>query len=197
MSEQTTTELQLREPNSAVTNKSEIGFVGLQPKEMIATATEIANLAGDIITKQKLFVNIGTNKYVKAEGWAIVGSLAGILSRERQVLNDGKGNYCAIVDLINVKTGMVVGSGSSICGMDEPMWAKRPNFARRSMAITRATSKAYKGSYSWIISLAGYSSTPAEEMDHVIYENRRKNAERNKLSDAIPPRAAEETSGND
>lgn len=39
----------------------------------------------------------------------------------------------------------------------------QPN-ARRSMAGTRATSKAARLAFSWIIELAGFKSTPAEEM---------------------------------
>jgi hypothetical protein len=48
--------------------------------------------------------------------------------------------------------------------MDENLWAKRPTYARRSMAITRATGKAFRLGFSWVITLAGYNPTPAEEM---------------------------------
>ena len=36
------------------------------------------------------------------------------------------------------------------------------------MALTRATGKAFRLGFSWIITLAGYEATPAEEMDGVI-----------------------------
>lgn len=50
------------------------------------------------------------------------------------------------------KIGMVVGF--------DPV---QPN-ARRSMALTRATSKAARNSFAWIVELAGFATTPAEEM---------------------------------
>jgi hypothetical protein len=47
-------------------------------------------------------------------------------------------------------------------------WGSRPKYARRSMAVTRATGKAFRISFSWIMSLAGYATTPAEEMDGIV-----------------------------
>ena len=41
---------------------------------------------------------------------------------------------------------------------------KVPAFQLRSMAQTRACSKAFRNSLSWIVMMAGYSPTPAEEM---------------------------------
>jgi hypothetical protein len=55
--------------------------------------------------------------------------------------------------------------------MDEPTWAKRPGYARRSMAVTRATGKAFRLGFSWIMTLAGYEVTPAEEMPQVVEHN--------------------------
>ena len=62
------------------------------------------------------------------------------------------------------------GGASALCGMDEPKWASKPDYARRSMAVTRATGKAYRLGFSWIMELAGYASTPAEEMDFIDAE---------------------------
>lgn len=46
--------------------------------------------------------------------------------------------------------------------------ANRPRFARRSMALTRATGKACRLALSWIMALAGYQSCPAEEMEGAL-----------------------------
>jgi hypothetical protein len=48
--------------------------------------------------------------------------------------------------------------------MDERTWSQRDAYARRSMAITRATGKAFRLGFSWIMTLAGYEPTPWEEM---------------------------------
>ena len=49
---------------------------------------------------------------------------------------------------------------------DEPTWKGRPDYARRSMAATRATSKVCRLAFSWVMVLAGFQPTPAEEIPH-------------------------------
>ena len=74
------------------------------------------------------------------------------------------GSYEAKVDLILIATGKVIGGASALCGMDEKRWVKADRYARRSMAITRATGKAYRLAFAWIVAMAGYEPTNAEEM---------------------------------
>lgn len=136
----------------------------LRPKQMIERATEVANVLRDVIKEQDLSVKIGPSEHVKADGWALLGSLMQILPKESRVIEHEDGSYEAFVDLVNMKTGMVVGGGSALCGMDEARWKKADRYARRSMAITRATGKAYRLCFAWVMALAGYSPTPAEEM---------------------------------
>lgn len=135
-----------------------------QPAAMVANATEIANVLSNVIKQQKLSVNIQGNEYVKNEGWNCLGSLLGILPREREVRQLEDGSFEAYVELISHKTGAIVGCGSALCSVTEPRWKSAPLYARRSMAITRATGKAYRLGLSWIVTLAGYQPTPAEEM---------------------------------
>lgn len=95
--------------------------------------------------------------------------MLGVLPREVGVTACEDGSYEAIVELIRTGDGAVIGRASAICGTpDEPTWATRPAYARRSMAITRATGKAYRLGFSWIMALAGYEPTPAEEMTDVV-----------------------------
>lgn len=136
----------------------------LPPQQKIAMASEIATALKDIIVRQRLWVRIGPAEHVKAEGWATLGSLLGIVPRERSVIEHADGTFEAYVELYAMATDRVVGGASAICGADETRWGKADRFARRSMAITRATGKAYRLGFSWIVSLAGYSPTPAEEM---------------------------------
>jgi hypothetical protein len=147
-----------------------VSLLDYRPKAMVEAATEIANVLKDVIDKQQLFKELNGNKHVKAEGWATLGTMLSILPKERHVTRHEDGSYEAYVDLVNSKTGLVVGGGSGYVGMDEHNWAKKPSYARRSMAITRGTSKAYKTCFSWIIALAGYNSTPAEEMEGIVVE---------------------------
>lgn len=69
---------------------------------------------------------------------------------------------------VEVRTpdGTVVGSAEAMCSRTEKTWCERDDFALRSMAETRAESRAYRKAIGWIINMAGYSATPAEEMGH-------------------------------
>jgi len=156
------------------------------PMALIRQASNIATELAKIIDSRQLFTNIGGKKYVRVEGWSTLGAMLGVLPCEDNVTVYEDGTYEATVSLIRVNDGAVIGRGSAICGMDEKTWASRPNYARRSMAITRATGKAYRLGFSWIMTLAGYEATPAEEMDGVVVERPR----------ATPRSKAKATNGN-
>ena len=142
------------------------------PEAEIANATKIATVLNDIIDSKKLFSYISGKKHVAVEGWTTLAALRGCTPRERsnELDPDRKGVYVATVELVNAQ-GRVIGVASAECGdPDEkdrkgiPVWASRPSYARRSMANTRATSKVCRQVFSWIMVLAGYAATPAEEM---------------------------------
>lgn len=59
--------------------------------------------------------------------------------------------------------GACISRASAECGEEKP-WNTRARYARRSMAQTRATGKACRLAFSWVMSLAGYEPTPFEEM---------------------------------
>lgn len=153
------------EPTHAVTERRP-NFFELTPQAQVEQASQIAKVLSDVIRKQGLSVKIGssTKEYVKAEGWQTLGTFLGILPRERETNRLSDGSYVAHVDLIKFSDGTVVGGGSALCSASEQRWGRADEFARRSMAITRATGKAYRGAFAWIITLAGYEPTPAEEM---------------------------------
>jgi len=71
--------------------------------------------------------------------------------------------YEARVILVT-SSGQTIGAGEAICSSNERNWASRDEFALKSMAQTRATGKAARTGFSWIMSLAGFEVTPAEEM---------------------------------
>ena len=141
-----------------------LSMFDMEPEAQIAYGVRIATCLRDIIREQKLTVNIGGKEYVKVEGWEICGTFLGLAPREREVSELGDGSFLAYVDLIRISNNSVYGGASALCGRDEKRWAKADRFAIRSMAITRAVGKAYRISCSWIMSMAGYEVTPAEEM---------------------------------
>lgn len=136
------------------------------PTALITGATAIADQLADVIRKKQLSNRIGGKEYVRVEGWTTLGALLGVIPREDDVKELDDGGYLATVSLVRISDGAVVSRASAECGMDEDTWAGRPRYARRSMAVTRATGKAARLAFSWIMALAGFEATPAEEMPY-------------------------------
>jgi len=67
---------------------------------------------------------------------------------------------------VEVKTagGVVIGRAAGMCSRAESSWMPKPDPALRSMAETRAASRAFRAALGWIVAIAGYNPTPAEEM---------------------------------
>jgi len=146
-----------------VSESVRLGTLEIAPTGVIARATLIATELAALVNARKLYVVINNKKYVRVEGWSTLGAMLGVTPREVSTTMHEDGTFEAMVEIVR-SDGQVIGRGSAICGMDEPTWANRKAYARRSMAITRATGKAFRLSYSWIMTLAGYEATPAEEV---------------------------------
>lgn len=153
-------------PASAPAHRTE--FFELAPRDQVRHASEIADVLSDVIEKQGLFSLISGKKYVKAEGWQTLGTLLGVVPKESWVKRHDDGTYEAFVDLVKFRDGTIVGGASAICSRKERRWSSADEYAVRSMAVTRATGKAYRTSFAWIVTLAGYAPTNEEEMpaDH-------------------------------
>ncbi len=155
---ETSTDLEVRPTTTATL------FDTTDPDEALARATGIATALQKVLTQAKLTINIGRNArpYVLAEGWTCLGSLVGVFPRTvwtRQLEN----GWEARVDAVT-RDGAVVGSAESQCTRAERTWAARDDFALRSMAQTRAMSKALRMPLGFIVVLAGFEATPADEM---------------------------------
>ena len=145
------------------------------PAHVISYATDVSKELSTIINRQKLYSVINGRKYVQVEGWTTMGAMLGVVPRTVSVEEIHDGVFEATVELVRVSDGAIIGRGIAECGADDetdkygkPVWANRARYARKSMAITRATGKAFRLSFSWIMKLAGYEATPWEEMLGVV-----------------------------
>ena len=145
---------------------------GDRPAELVQRATEAANVLAKVIEDKKLYSSIQGKRYVRVEGWTTLAVMLGCLPREATVVRREDGTYEATVELCRMSDGVVLTRASAECGMDETKWAKGPDYARRSMAATRATSKACRLAFSWVMVLAGFQPTPAEEMIGIVEERK-------------------------
>ena len=145
---------------------------GLSPKEVADGAAEQAKTLMDIVDQQNLFVLVQGKKYLMVEAWETIGAFNSVGSDTEWIrefrIGDELVGWQAKVNLVDSRTGIQVGSGISVCGLDEFVAKGKRGVAQHnavmSMAQTRATSKAYRAKYSWVAVLAGYQPTPAEEM---------------------------------
>lgn len=133
-----------------------------------AIAKEIAGTVGHLI------VNIQGRQYPTVAWWQAVGWAFNVTSTEvevtKQATEDGSVEYMAVVAIVRIDTGETVSRGSAIASSAElnakgnpPPWSMNA-FSVRSMAITRATGRAYRHGCAIIPHLLKIEATPAEEM---------------------------------
>ena len=152
--------------NEIATKTEQVELVS--PSQILNFATNLK----DMIVKNKLFTNIRGKNYVNVEGWQIAGAFTGTFPIVESVdnLSDDKCyRYRAEVSLRD-KDGNKVGYGVAICTNKEAGKTNFDEYAVASMAQTRAVGKAYRMKIGWLLKVAGYETTPAEEMDAVAAE---------------------------
>lgn len=139
--------------------------------ELVVQATERATALADVVRKQKLSVNISGREHVKVEGWTLLGSMLGVFPVTSAVreLRDSDGGLLGFEARVEARTldGHVVGAAISRCMKEERNWGERDDYALLSMAQTRATSKALRMPLGFVMSLAGFDPTPADEVPAV------------------------------
>jgi hypothetical protein len=140
------------------------------PDGLVRSATAVAKALADVIEKQKLYSQIQGKRFVRCEGWTTLAAMLGVTPHEVSV-TEQDGIFIATVELRRLSDGQAVGRASAECGAPDeldrygkPLWAGRARYARRSMALTRATAKACRLTFSWVMALAGFEVTPAEEI---------------------------------
>jgi hypothetical protein len=116
------------------------------------------------ILKHNLFTNIQGKNYVHVDGWSFAGGLIGTMPRIVRVEKMADGAWFAEAEIVNVKTQEIVSRGYALCSNKENKKKSFDEYAVLSMAQTRAIGKAYRNVLSWVMKLAGYEGTPAEEM---------------------------------
>lgn len=151
-------------------------FDTMRPKEKVALATEIADALKDVLDKKQLIKKIpGKNgqytEHVELEGWQFLGSMCNVTAKIQSTERLEDGSYVASAVVVRSDTGVEVGRGESMCSKSEKRWGYADEYAVKSMAQTRAMSRALRGVLAWVLVLAGYSPTPADEMPPGGFQN--------------------------
>lgn len=157
----------------------------IPPQELVRQSTDIAGLLKEIVLKSA--IEIQHRKYVKVEGWQSIATAHGCIASSRDV-ELIPGGYRAIGEVRRMSDGALLSTAEGFVGEDEPTWFggeaevwdkasrrrvkktldKRPDYAIRAMAQTRAISRACRSAFAHVVVLmdAGLSTTPAEEVPH-------------------------------
>ena len=129
----------------------------------VVIATRVADALKSVLESQNLIQTISGHNYVTVSGWSTLGTMIGIrvdIISVDTFPTKARFGYKAKVELIDGR-GNKVGEGEAIATSSG---RQKEEHAVYSMAITRAVGKAFRLSLAWIMELAGYSSTPYEEM---------------------------------
>lgn len=133
-----------------------------------AEAVQMAVLLKDIVVSQNLFSPIKGKNYAMVEAWQLAGFLTGmnvLVDEPKNLSNDKEVKYSATAKVYKGET--LVGIGYALCSSKESLKKGFDEYAILSMAQTRAIGKAYRNKIGFIMKLAGFSPTPAEEMHKV------------------------------
>jgi hypothetical protein len=126
-------------------------------------ATDVAGVCKDIV--HQTAQSIGGRKYVRVEGWQAIATAHGCVASARDV-EKIEGGWRAIGEVRRMDSGSVIATAEGFLGTDEPVWAKRPEYAKRAMCQTRAISRACRSAFAHVVVLigGGLETTPAEEV---------------------------------
>ena len=143
--------------------------VSRPPQEVLDEARKAAQALADVLDKKKKKVTFNNETYLEFEDWQTLGRFYGITAQvdnTAYVEYDMARGFEARASALH--RGQVISSAEAICLDDERNWAGKPLFQLRSMAQTRALAKTLRNVLAWVVVLAGYRPTPAEEMNGVL-----------------------------
>ena len=133
----------------------------------IAEITAMANVLKNHIVKNELYTKIVGKNYVNVEGWQYAGGLLGVFPRIVKIENlstTQEIKWLAEAEIVDRRTDKIISRGFAVCSNKEGKKKGFDEYAVLSMAQTRAIGKAYRNVIGWVMKLAGYESTPKEEM---------------------------------
>ena len=138
------------------------------PEDLLLAARDAAQALERVIElNDKPPLVFRGKRYLEIHHWQTIGKFYGCSVRTSEsdpCEIDGVKGFIAKCDLLNDKTGAVVGGSVAYCMRDEPQWKEKPMYALASMAQTRAGSKALSNKFRFVAILAGYEGCPSEEV---------------------------------
>jgi len=137
------------------------------PKVVLEEAAEAARALRQIIEAKPHKIVLNGKTYLQFEDWQTLGRFYGVTAVGRStnpVLFGKVQGFESHAEALLVGSDQVISRAEAMCLDDEANWKNKPLYQLRSMAQTRACAKALRNVLAWVVVLAGYAPTPAEEM---------------------------------
>lgn len=152
----------------------------VDPEIKLEQATKAAKLLKHAMLQKKKPFILNDEIYPELEDWEMCGQFFGctaVIISDKYTTEYGAVGFEAIASIRRIRDGNEVGRATAMCLMDEERWGGKPLYAIRSMAQTRACSKAFRLVFAWILVLAGYKPTPADEITQEMLDESKKPAQ--------------------
>jgi hypothetical protein len=152
-------------PNGQTESANGTALFSQDPEQAFTQAQRIVNVVAQRCTGPGYLVNIRGKQYPKIEWWTTVSASLGLFPQvvfAQRLDRDDEIAYEAKVAVY--RQNQIVASGEAMCSSKEERWSHADEYAIKSMAITRASGKAYRIPLSFLAVMAGLEATPAEEI---------------------------------
>jgi hypothetical protein len=134
------------------------------PRIALERMGELANALMDVVRTKQLAVNIRNREHLTVEAWTTLGALVGVHAAIVWTKPNESGDGILARAEARTLAGALVGAAEAECSRVESRWKTAEPYAVRSMASTRAISRALQAPLRHIAVLAGYEGAGAEEM---------------------------------
>lgn len=145
-------------------------------------STDAASLCREIVKKKA--ITLQGRQYVPVEGWQAIATAHGCVAGVQSV-TVGEDGVASVAEIRRIINGQVIATAEGYVGTDEPVWygggkdkhgnpyKKRPMYAIRAMAQTRAISRVCRSAFAHVVVLidSNLQTTPAEEVVGVDIED--------------------------
>ena len=137
------------------------------PKEVVLAGRAAATELTAIVSSRERKLILGDKQYLFFEDWQTIGKFYGVTAKviSTEELKEDEKLVGFLAHAVAVVQDHEISAADGECTRDESNWRDKPRFQLRSMAQTRACSKALRNCLGWVAVLAGYEPTPAEELD--------------------------------
>lgn len=176
-------------------------FAG-DPTQHLAMAEKLVKYLAAKCSGEKYVATVDNKNYPRVEWWTTIGAGLQLFPREESCrrIDVGGGTYAYEAIVSVCRDGRIVTRAGALCRSDESIRTRKgetynrwdDEYAVRSMAVTRATAKAYRLGLSFMAVMAELEPTPAEEVPSGGFSDRKSASQQRQNT---PPQHTQQAEG--